>query len=171
MTITGTKALLEQIIRQQIKGGMVPKGALLRFIQDEGLTGLVEETAHQFITVALPNDYDLDKIREFIQNPHQWVDGSLLTIERYSKSGENLHLHILRKGYKSKTLIIRDFSRRFKIEPNFINVQRGRNPADYDNRLSYLKGVKVDEGKMENVQKDVEWRIENNLEQIYKINI
>lgn len=169
MPTEATKRRLESIIAIHIKNGMVPQGALLRFIQDEGLQGLVEDTTHQLITVALPNDYNIEKIKEYIQNPHAWMNGALLSIERYSNSGINLHIHILKTGYKSKTLIIRDLSRRFKIETNFIDVQRGKTATDYNNRINYLKGNKMDTGKMENVLQDEEWRQKEGLNNFYKI--
>ncbi|AXH75134.1 MAG: putative replication initiation protein [Circoviridae sp.] len=166
-----TKRKLESVIAAQIKKGLVPTGALLRFIQDEGLTGLVEDTSHQLITVALPNDYSLQKIKEYIESPHQWVRGGLLSVERYSKTGVNLHIHILITGYRSKTLIIRDLSRKFKIETNFIDVQRGKTATDYNNRIQYLKGNKMDTEKIDNVQKDDEWRHKEGFNKYYRIKI
>ncbi len=117
----------------------------------------------------MPNDYNIEKIKEYIQTPHSWMDGALLSVERYSNSGINLHIHILKTGYKSKTLIIRDLSRRFKIATNFIDVQRGKTATDYNNRIKYLKGNKMDTGKMENVLQDEEWRQKEGLNNFYKI--
>ncbi len=130
---------------------------------------LLEDRPHQFITVALPNDYNISKILKYIHTPHKWNKGSLLSIEKYSKSGENLHIHILKEDYYSKTKIIRDLSTRFKVSGNFIDVRRGTEPADYEHRASYIKGDKMDTEKMEHVQKDKEWRKKNNLKDFYYI--
>lgn len=149
--------------------GITPKGANAAFLRSVGCGHLLEDKPHQFITVALPNDYDIEKIKKYINHPHAWCRG-ILSIEKYSKVGENLHLHILKEGNYSKTKVVRDLARKFKIAPNFIDVRRGNEQTDYDNRLSYIKGDKVDEAKMENVQKDKEWRIENSLENYYLLN-
>lgn len=125
---------------------------------------------HQFITVALPNDYPLKKILKYLEKPHKWLVG-WISIERYSKSGENLHLHILKEGNYTKTKIIRDLARRFKVDSNFIDVRRGTEPTDYNNRLSYIKGDKMATEKMEHVAKDKQWRQENNLRDYYNISI
>lgn len=128
------------------------------------------EKPHQFITVALPNDYPLKRILKYLEKPHKWLVG-WISIEKYSKSGENLHLHILKEGNYSKTKIIRDLARRFKVESNFIDVRRGTEPTDYNNRLSYIKGDKMATEKMEHVAKDKQWRQENNLRDYYNISI
>jgi len=146
--------------------GKIPKGANAAALRSWGGGYLLEDKPHQLITVALPNDYDIEKIKKYINHPHTWCRG-ILSIERYSKVGENLHLHILKEGIYNKTKIVRDLSRKFKIATNFIDVRRGNEQTDYDNRLSYIKGDKVDEAKMESVQKDKEWRIANNLENYY----
>lgn len=156
-------------IRDYINKGIVPQGALRRLFRDFDCGDLLKDEPHQMITVALPNDYDVKRIKSYIQKPHKWNKGSILSVERYSKSGENLHVHILKKGYYSKTKIIRDLSKKFKVASNFIDVRRGTEPVDYNNRLSYLKGFKKDDEKMESVQKDKEWRIKENLRDFYEI--
>ena len=128
------------------------------------------EKPHQFITVALPNDYSLKRILRYVEQPHRWCTG-WLTIEKYSKSGENLHVHILKEGNYSKTKIIRDLSRRFKVATNFIDVRRSRDQSDYNNRLSYIKGDKMDTEKMENVEKDKQWRIDSSLRDFYNLSV
>lgn len=154
--------------RQYINKGIVPTGALRRLFRDFDCGDLLNDKPHQFITVALPNDYDLKKLLNYINNPHKWCKG-WISIEKYSKSGENLHMHILKEGNYSKTKIIRDLSRRFKIESNFIDVRKGTEPTDWNNRLSYIQGTKVSEEKMECVEKDKEWRKEHSIKDHYKV--
>jgi len=155
-------------MKQYIKKNIVPTGALRRLFRDFGCGDLLNDKPHQFITVALPNDYPLKKILKYLEKPHKWLVG-WITIEKYSKSGENLHLHILKEGNYSKTKLIRDLARRFKVESNFIDVRRGTEPTDWNHRLSYIKGDKMATEKMEHVQKDKEWRIENKLKDYYHI--
>lgn len=157
-------------LKTYINKGIEPQGALRRLFRDFGCGDLLKDKPHQFITVALPNTTSLKRILRYIEQPHKWCKG-WLSIEKYSKSGENLHLHILKEGYYSKTKIIRDLSRRFKVERNFIDVRRGTEPKDWNNRLSYIKGTKMDTDKMEHVTKDKEWRQKNNLRDFYNIGI
>lgn len=139
----------------------------LRFlgIYDE----LIETKKHQFITIALPLDYSLAKLTRYIMKPHAWLTGAYLTIERYSKIGDNLHIHILKEGYYSKTKIIRDLSRRFKLASNFIDVRVSDDQAVYNHRLDYIKGEKADENKMSYVKLDKEWRKKHQIRNYYKI--
>ena len=58
-------------------------------------------------------------------------------------------------------------ARKFKVEVNFVNVRHGKSESDWQNRLNYIKGLKADEVKAENVQKDQEWREANGIEHIY----
>ena len=155
-------------LKLYINKGIEPQGGLRRLFRDFGCGDLLQDKPHQFITVALPNDYAIKDILRYIDNPHKWCKG-LVSIEKYSKAGENLHLHILKEGYYSKSKIIRDLSRKFKIATNFIDVRRGTEPTDWNNRLSYIKGIKMDTEKMEHVEKDKTWRIENNLSNYYNI--
>lgn len=140
----------------------------IRFAKECGLDLLKKDYPHQFITIALENTYNLGKLVNIIKGlEYQYTKEALVSIENYSSVGENLHVHILKKGIYSKTKIIRDMSRKFKVAPNFINVKKGTRESDYRNRLAYIKGDKADELKKENSDKDKEWRIENNIQQLY----
>ena len=151
-----------------IDKGVVPTGALRKLFRDFECGDLLNDKPHQFITVALPNDYDIKKILNYISKPHKWCNG-WISIEKYSKTGENLHMHILKEENYSKTKIIRDLSRRFKIASNFIDVRKGTEPTDWNNRLSYIQGTKVSEEKMEYVAKDKEWRKNANIRDYYNL--
>lgn len=126
------------------------------------------EHKHQFITIALPNTLGIIELKKKIyQLTYKYLEGAMLTVENFSASGENLHVHILKEGVYSKTRIIRDLARKFKIDENFVDVRLGKRVSDYQNRLAYIKGEKSDELKKENCQKDQEWRTQNGLEHIY----
>lgn len=141
-----------------------------RYLKDIGLyTELYGETDHQFVTIGLKNDYPIDKIKKYINKPHKWLNGAVLSVERFRKNGEHLHIHILTTQPYNKTKIIRDLSRRFKVTANYIDVRRSKSTADYNNRANYIRGCKSSTEKSELVEKDVEWRKTNNLENYYML--
>jgi hypothetical protein len=127
---------------------------------------------HQFITIALPQEYDIKKLLKTISSlSYPYLKDSWLSVENFSGElhKENLHIHILKKEIYSKTKIIRDLSRKFKIAPNFINIKKGDSESDYLNRLHYINGEKQDELKQENAELDKQWRINNDIKQIYNL--
>jgi len=127
---------------------------------------------HQFITIALPQEYDIKKLLKIISSlSYPYLSDSWLSVENFSGElhKENLHIHILKKEIYSKTKIIRDLSRKFKIAPNFINIKKGDSKSDYLNRLHYINGEKQDELKQQNSELDKQWRINNDIEQIYNL--
>lgn len=142
----------------------------IRFAKECGIDLLKKDYPHQFITIALENTRHLGKLVNTIQGlEYQYIKEAIVSIENYSSVGENLHVHILKKGIYNKTKLIRDMSRKFKVAPNFINVKKGTNESDYRNRLNYIKGDKTDEDKKENSIKDQIWRKENNIQDVYKL--
>ena len=130
---------------------------------------LIGEEKHQLITLALPNEFEISKILKYISKPHSYLqDNAVLAIERYSDSGENLHIHILKKGNYSKSKIIRDLSKKFKIQTNFVDVRYGVAKDLYQKRLQYIKGEKTEKKEL-NVEKDKQWRKENELKDYYNL--
>lgn len=141
-----------------------------QYLKDIGIYDeLYGEERHQFITIGLPNDYPIKKIKKFIKRPYLWLEDAILSVEKYRKNGEHLHIHILRKGYHSKTKIIRDLSTKFKVSRNYIDVRKSKSSADYTNRNNYIRGIKSDNEKLECVEKDIEWRKTENLENYYML--
>jgi len=142
-----------------------------RYMNTLGQMIPVPQFKHQFITIALPTEKtELQRlIRTILNLNYDYLTDALLSVEMFSGElkKENLHIHILKQGIYSKTKIIRDLSRRFKVAPNFINVKKGTTQKDYLNRLHYINGEKDDQLKKENVILDREWRIQNNIEQLY----
>lgn len=139
-----------------------------QYLKDIGLyKELYGEQAHQLITIGLPNDYDVSQIKKYIKNPHKWLKEAMLSVERFRKNGEHLHIHILTSKPYNKTRLIRDLSRRFKVEKNYIDVRRSNSMSDYTNRKNYIMGRKSCTEKQENCDKDREWRKTVELEDIY----
>jgi len=125
---------------------------------------------HQFITIALPQSTNLPLLVSTIHSlSYSYLSDAMLSIENFS--GElhtpNLHLHILKKNVYSKTKMIRDLSKKFKVSNNFINIKLGKTEKDYINRLHYINGEKQSDVKTSNSLLDKQWRTDNDLEQIY----
>lgn len=128
------------------------------------------EKKHQFITIALPKDLGIMQLKKYIYSlDYKYLQGVLLCCEFFSEVGENLHVHILKHGVYSKTRIIRDLSRKFKIEENFVDVRLGKRESDYENRYAYITGDKESESKQANVYLDREWRKQNGLQDLYTL--
>lgn len=142
----------------------------IRFAKECGIDLLKKDYPHQFITIALENTRHLGKLVNTIQGlEYQYIKDAIVSIENYSSVGENLHVHILKKGIYNKTKLIRDMSRKFKVAPNFVNVRKGTKESDYRHRLNYIKGDKVDDEKKENSIKDKIWRKENGILDVYAL--
>jgi len=125
---------------------------------------------HQFITIALPQTTNLPQLVSTIHSlSYSYLSDAMLTIENFSGElhTENLHIHILKKEVYSKTKMIRDLSKKFRVSNNFINIKLGKTEKDYMNRLHYINGEKQSEVKTSNSVLDKQWRTDNDLEQIY----
>lgn len=147
-----------------------PSSCSSAWIKKYGKELAIPTFKHQFITIALPTEKtDLSKLKKVISKiNYEYLENAYLTVEFYSGlKKENLHIHILKQGIYNKTKLIRDLSRKFKVSDNFVNVKKGTNKKDYENRLAYLKGEKKDELKKENCELDREWREKNGFQQIY----
>jgi hypothetical protein len=123
------------------------------------------------ITIALPNDYEVSVLLEKLKGlrKYKYMEKYYFSIEYFSKNGENMHAHILVPNKIHKTKTIRDMSRWFKIEPNFVDIRSKTTELQYKNALAYVMGEKVGEDKMSYVEKDIIWRKEHLLENYYLI--
>lgn len=130
----------------------------------------VKKTSYM-ITIALPNDYPLGELVDKLKKlkKYSYMEQYFFSIDNFSKSGENLHTHILTEGKLCKPKVILDFSRHFKIEGNFVDVRRKTTKLQYDNALDYIKGNKTDATKVASVVLDDKWREDNNLEKYYEL--
>lgn len=136
---------------------------------------------HTFVTISLPivgKDFeDLghthDKYHEIVYDwlntcPFEYLEGALYTIEFYGQELQlHPHIHILINHVMSPARVIRDFSRKFKIAKNFIDVKPGLS-ASLDTRMNYIQGIKIDD-KMPQVIKDREMRESLGLKNYYEI--
>lgn len=129
----------------------------------------VKKTSYM-ITLNLPNEYPVDKLLEKLKGleKYAYMKKYFFNIEYFSKKGENLHSHIFVPQKIHKTKTIRDFSRWFGIEPNFVDIRQKTTELQYNNALSYIKGEK-EQKKIEYVEKDKEWRKKYNLQDFYLI--
>lgn len=124
------------------------------------------------ITLALPNSSDPSEIVAKLRGlDYKYLTSYVFSLEYFSKNGENLHAHMFLPYSVPKAKIIRDFSRKFKVKENFIDVRK-RDTADGATRAeAYVKGLKKDFEKAEFVKQDEEWRIQNKIENFYEIKI
>ncbi len=188
-----TRAYLQALALQQLQGEVVspptmfspmrvypqidplsPEGKrLIRRWQLESYFP-TDDISHQLITVALPNDYDLVELKNKLENglQYQYLDTAIARVERYSDGGKpNLHLHILKKGNYQKSKIIRDLSRHFKIDKNFVDVRSSKSRTRYNNALNYVHGAKKDDAKLADVELDIQWRLDNGFAEIYNLTV
>lgn len=122
------------------------------------------------VTIALPNDYSVPLLLEKLKGlkKYAYMSNYVFNIEYFSKSGENMHSHIFVPQKIHKTKTIRDFSRWFGVEPNFIDIRQKTTELQFNNALSYVKGEK-EQKKIEYVEKDLKWRQHHSLEDYYEI--
>lgn len=136
--------------------------------------------SHSIITISFPayeKEYEREKVFEILEKLQQLKqykyleDKSIMfSLEFYGKElKDNFHSHILIKGIiKDRSRIIRDFSNKFKVKPNFIDVKTSKNAELYSIRENYLKGEKQDK-KQEQIEKDIKKRQELNIQNYYLI--
>lgn len=166
------KDIIRQEHRKRIEEGTDQTAGAIRLLRVYGLySEFYEEKPHQLITIALPNDYDIEKMKKTILGlKYKYIINGKLCVENYSDNGKiNLHIHILKEETYTKSKIIRDMASKFKVEPNFVDVATGRDQELYNTRLDYVLGTKTDK-KMEDVEKNKIWRKENKIKDVYYIN-
>lgn len=131
-----------------------------------------EVVHYKFITINLPNIFKDQKnneerkveIHKFIKSfdlekfTYLKTNNYIYIYEFHSENMSedyNFHIHLLLKNINKKLLptksrIIRDISRLYKIKPNFVDVVQGQRPARFE---KYCTGCKT-EIKNEYVEKD-----------------
>ncbi|AXQ65878.1 MAG: putative replication initiation protein [Circoviridae sp.] len=131
--------------------------------------------SHRFITVSVKKDANPKDLATFMErfiSKHNYSHNiEVYTLEFTNAEMEyHPHIHILFNGTDKpqKGNIIRDFSRLFKIEPNFIDIQTSNDPLLYETRRQYCFGEKQNI-KEKQVKQDMEIRKANNLLSYYSI--
>jgi len=138
------------------------------------------DVPHSFVTISLPkelymNDFS-EKVKRIIDNntgAKCFGDREIkFCLEFYGKELEmHPHVHLLIKGNgMDKAKIIRAFSRGFDIKPNFIDYKAGKKHDLHQKRVNYINGDKV-ERKLKQIEADEKFRVKNNINKIYYINI
>jgi len=129
------------------------------------------KTYSTLITLALPNDTELAPlIRKLKGLDYKYLSKYVFSLEYFSKTGENLHVHMFLPYSVAKAKCIRDFSRKFRIKENFIDIRKRDTEDGAVFAESYVRGIKKDAEKAEFVQQDEEWRKANEIEKFYEIN-
>jgi len=96
-----------------------------------------------------------------------WIDNATAVFELHRENGEHPHCHFLidTKFTKSKILeklwAVKDI-KKIVLQKSFIDYKVAQ-----DYHVKYINGDKI-ENKMPYVEKDILWRQENNIEQLFK---
>ena len=130
------------------------------------------EVKHEFWTIALPIDYNLvtmvEKSWDMMDKDLFKMGDSIACYEYHSKerpAGGNLHIHILviRHGTYKPSKKIEMMAKHFGIAKNFIDKAPFYKGSDFENRLNYILGKKIDEDKKTYVERDRQWREDEGL--------
>lgn len=160
-------------------------------IKEDFYNPVILNTWHTMITIALPklsNDRDekrevvletVQKCRE-VHNYRYMSDKTILfSLEFYSLEKklkvlkDNFHVHMLVKGKYAKfdrKRIIRDLSKKFKVEANFVDVKYHSSPELFSTRQNYIKGTKQ-ESKDLAIEKDEEERKVLGIDNFYFLSV
>lgn len=135
----------------------------------------MSKKSHRFITVSVNKEKqpkDVEQLMErFIAKHSYSVNIECYTLEFTNAEMEyHPHVHILLNGTDKpqKGNIIRDLSRCFKIEKNFVDIKSSNDPLLYEKRRGYVKGEKQDI-KEKQVKRDKEIREKHNILSYYSI--
>ena len=107
-----------------------------------------------------------NKIKLIVLRKHYLKDKDIV----YNfENTDHVHCHMLIKGETTQpSKLIRDMSRIFKINKNYVDCKNSTNEDLYQTRLNYIKGIKKT-SKTEAVEKDKVWRSKQCLEEYYQI--
>ena len=106
-------------------------------------------------------------IRLFRESAYNWVENALYSFEFYSKEGWNPHIHLVTEQNQPPSMVMKAVKRGpcFKKTKSYnVNVRKGTDKYHYE----YIKGNKKEE-KLENSEKDEEFRQSNNLKSYYNL--
>lgn len=129
----------------------------------------------RFITISLPPTFTLIQVQKTMSAvlKKKWITTYYYCLEQRGKTldtmGDGLHIHLLilnPENSKRKSQIVRELAGTFRIAKNFIDVKQG-GEIDFDKFLTYMRGEKKDETKLDAVLINVKWRQKNNLDLIY----
>lgn len=106
-------------------------------------------------------------MRMFKESDYKWCENAIYSLEFYSKEGWNPHIHICCDKNGSASQIAQAIKRSpgyKKSKVYNVNVKAGADKFHID----YVKGIKKEE-KLENCDKDEQFRKEKNLKSYYSL--
>lgn len=129
---------------------------------------------HVLWTISLTENYNLTKLQQkldkLVYEDKYQMGQSLAAIEFHSENhpmGGNLHIHIvvINHGKMKPSVQAKSIAKFFEIADNFVDYQPYRKSEDFQNAINYVLGNKSEE-KQEYVDKDRQWREDNDLPQL-----
>lgn len=146
--------------------------------QDEGLLALEETMRQQMdpggnrywrhVTIRATKGANLQEFIDYINDrtTSKKILSAKYAFETHTNSGpDNLHCHML------LTFKNQDYCKPSKIKVLFPGIESAMLEVSahgtYESTLAYISGKKREE-KQEHVEKDIEWRAENGIENLYE---
>ena len=136
-------------------------------------------TLSEFRRATMPKEYGLLltialKDIESMPTPEKleeklYDEQYVFSYEYYSGKDNHLnpHIHIFMYGDHHKGNTIKKFARFFKVEKNFVDFSKKYNKLQNDNAINYVKGIKKNQEKNENIELDDNYRSKNNIKKYY----
>lgn len=168
----------EMVYENSVAKGQTQYTSLEDCIEQMTKSGCLKKTKrpHSLVTISLPKEeYQKDfsnEIKSCINRNQSMMNNNdyIFSLEFYGKKSDEIHPHahiLIKGGGMDKSKIIRAFSRHFKIQKNFIDIQRSEDEILYLKRIDYIKGLKKDE-KMEYCKKDELFREKHGILKYYE---
>ncbi|AXH78036.1 MAG: putative replication initiation protein [Circoviridae sp.] len=123
-----------------------------------------------WIQFPCPNNATPEEFAELLVGLERyvWFRNYWYNIEFQTERGIHIHSHLLLDnpaGSVRPARIIANIASHLKLEKNHIECKRWSHSRT--NRLNYLKGMKIPQSKMENVDMDKTFREKYNLKNVY----
>lgn len=124
---------------------------------------------HKFVTLNFSVETTIDELHEIVHKLKIWdiqyLKGSKFVIEYNGSNNNHPHIHLLILEKVKQERLLRDFSKKFKLKSNFIDIV---NRADlYQIHRDYVTGQKVPKEKKKLVKLDKIWRKKYNFIDVY----
>lgn len=127
----------------------------------------------QLITLCIDKEYiQVPKLATEIisvirSTDYQCISDSKAVIELYGENGWNPHIHIVTKKLKQNGQLAQLFRRKF-VKQKYQCYRVDVKDMPYESALAYVMGEKESD-KIEMLEKDMEYRKKNNLQDVYDI--
>lgn len=173
-----TELYLRQLVRKSVRAQikkLICEGKVPGLSQDD-VNLNAGKRRQRFITISLKPEQWSDKFCfEFIAwvKARPWLEGSKFCFEQRGGPdddgfplGRGLHIHLVTPTKKIPCEIKRELAKRFKLEPQFVDV---RPVVDLDGVMAYMSGQKNDIAKNAKIPYDAIMRRKWGLEDLYSI--